>query len=321
MLADRQTSMKPRYSPLRLSNMVPGSMLSLEDKATPPITSQSSDHFTRRTHHSFEPLVEVADTVLRALLATASVTRLRQYSQGLDVLHWLQRPDSTPASEYLLSAPISFPLIGLVQFANYAVMCHVLGKSPGQIVESFIGMAGHSQGVVVAATIATATSWETFNIALHNALTLLFHIGAAAQEATPQVTVPSRVATDCVEAGEGFPTPMLNVSGCSRPQLQKYIESVNGFLEPHQRVAVGLINGRTNFVVTGPKLSLCALTANLRKVKAKPGLDQDKIAFSSRKPEFTTRFLPITAPFHSSHLAEAVKVASKGSRDDQHRTE
>ena len=258
-----------------------------------------------------EPLVEVADTVLRALLATASVTRLRQYSQGLDVLHWLQRPDSTPASEYLLSAPISFPLIGLVQFANYAVMCHVLGKSPGQIVESFIGMAGHSQGVVVAATIATATSWETFNIALHNALTLLFHIGAAAQEATPQVTVPSRVATDCVEAGEGFPTPMLNVSGCSRPQLQKYIESVNGFLEPHQRVAVGLINGRTNFVVTGPKLSLCALTANLRKVKAKPGLDQDKIAFSSRKPEFTTRFLPITAPFHSSHLAEAVKVASK----------
>ncbi len=277
----------------------------------------TTDYFSElRTLYStytdfVEPLVAAASQTLHSLLAKASVTRLRQYSQGLDVLQWLQRLESTPAPEYLLSAPVSFPLIGLVQLANYAVMCRVLGKQPGELIERLAGMAGHSQGVVIAATIATATTWTSFNATLRNALILLFHIGSAAQEVTPQVAVPSDVSTESVNNSEGFPTPMLNVSGCRRSQLQKYIDGVNSYLEPHQRVKIGLINGPENFVISGPVLSLCALTANLRKVKAAPGLEQDKIAFSLRKPEFSIRFLPITAPFHTSHLEEAVKVASK----------
>ncbi|EXJ85583.1 hypothetical protein A1O1_05948 [Capronia coronata CBS 617.96] len=258
-----------------------------------------------------DPIVAAASQTLHSLLSTATVTRLRQFAHGLDVLQWLRRPETTPVPEYLLSAPVSFPLIGLIQLANYAVVCRVLGKQPGELVERFAGMAGHSQGVVVAAAIATATTWESFYTVLGNALTLLFHIGSAAQEATPQVAVPSSVSTESVNNSEGFPTPMLNVTGCREPQLQKFIDGVNGYLEPHQRVSIALINGPANFVVSGPVLSLCALTAYLRKVKAAPGVDQDKLPFSSRKPEFTVRFLPITAPFHTSYLHEAVSVATK----------
>ncbi|ETN41093.1 uncharacterized protein HMPREF1541_03028 [Cyphellophora europaea CBS 101466] len=259
--------------------------------------------------HQVEPLIVTATQTFHELLHDASVTCLRQFHQGLDILQWLLRPETMPEPEYLLSAPVSFPIIGLVQFANYAVLCRCLDKTPGEITEHFLGLAGHSQGVIVAATLATVSDWESFDIALAMSLRLLFHVGSAAQEATPQVSVPSLISTETMKHGEGFPTPMLNVSGCSRTQLEWYLKGINDYLEPHQRVWIGLINSQSNFVVSGPMLSLCALTSNLRQVKAAPGADQGKVAYSMRKPEFSLRFLPISAPFHSVHLESAVFTA------------
>lgn len=251
------------------------------------------------------PLLEAAQRTLCQLLTEASLTRSRLYRHGMDFLQWLRRPETTPEGPYLLSAPVSFPLIGLVQLANYAVVCHTLRKTPGEVCEFLKGWAGHSQGIVVASALATATTWESFDKALATALTLLCHIGAAAQEATPAVNVPSSISAEIVQHGEGQPSPMLNVSGCKRGQLQSYLLAVNGHLDPSQHLAIALVNGPSNFVIAGPVLSLCALAANLRRMKAAAGLDQSKVAFSLRKPEFSLGFLPISAPFHSSHLITA----------------
>lgn len=38
-------------------------------------------------------------------------------------------------------------------------------------------------------------------------------------------------------------------------------------------------------------------------MKAPNGLDQSKIPYSSRKPVFTMRFLPVSVPFHSEYLS------------------
>jgi fatty acid synthase subunit beta, fungi type len=257
-----------------------------------------------------EPVLSCASELLQSLLRQVSVTTLRQFPQGLNVMQWIQSPDSTPSADYLISAPVSFPLIGLVQFANYAVMCNVLGKSPGQLTERFRGMAGHSQGVVVAAAIAAVDSWSSFDEAVKTALTILFFIGSRGQEVSPRSTVPSTISQEAIENGDGFPTPMLNVSNCPRPRLQMFIDAVNKHLEPEQRIAIALINGRSNIVVSGPVPSLCALNANLRQVKAAVSLDQSRIPFSARKPDFTSRFLPISAAFHSDHLEEAYTLAS-----------
>lgn len=261
-----------------------------------------------------ESIFSSATELLHSLLRKVSVTTLRQFPQGLDVMQWLQHPETTPSSEYLLSAPVSFPMVGLIQLANYAVMCNVLGTSPGQLTEKFSGMAGHSQGVVVAAAIAMADGWDSFDEAVRIAVTILFFVGSRGQEITSPSTVPSSISQEAVEKGEGFPTPMLNVSNCPRPQLQKYIDAINKHLEPEQRIAVGLINGRSNIVVCGPIPSLCALNANIRKIKAARGLDQSRIPFSARKPEITTRYLPISVAFHSEHLEEAYALATKDLR-------
>lgn len=47
------------------------------------------------------------------------------HSKGLDVMGWLRNPDSKPDVAYLVSAPVSLPLIGLVQLMHYYVMLKV----------------------------------------------------------------------------------------------------------------------------------------------------------------------------------------------------
>lgn len=47
------------------------------------------------------------------------------HSKGLDIMGWLRNPDSKPDVAYLVSAPVSLPLIGLVQLMHYYVMLKV----------------------------------------------------------------------------------------------------------------------------------------------------------------------------------------------------
>jgi len=231
----------------------------------------------------------------------------KSYAKGLDILRWLDNKDSQPDTDYLVSAPVSFPLIGLTQLAHYVVTCRVLGTHPGHVRERLAGSTGHSQGVVTAAAIAASSNWETFDKQARNALTILFWIGARSQQAYPRTSLAPNVLQDSDDAGEGAPTPMLTIRDLSRETVDKLIETTNQHLPEDRHIGISLVNSARNFVVTGPPMSLYGLNLQLRKIKAATGLDQTRIPFTERKVRFTNRFLPITAPFHSPYLTEAIK--------------
>ena len=230
----------------------------------------------------------------------------KMYAKGLDVLRWLNNPESTPDTDYLVSAPVSFPLIGLTQLAHYVVTCRVLGTHPGHVRDRFAGATGHSQGVVTAAAIAASANWQTFDTSARNALTVLFWIGARSQQAYPRTSLAPNVLQDSIDNGEGAPTPMLSIRDLSRSAVQKHIDTTNQHLPEDRHIGISLVNSARNFVVTGPPMSLYGLNLQLRKVKAPTGLDQTRIPFTERKVRFVNRFLPISAPFHSPYLAEAI---------------
>ena len=258
------------------------------------------------TYPSFvEQLIEQSAHLLQALSRDPRAEKM--YSKGLSIMQWLHQPDSQPDTDYLVSAPVSFPLIGLVQLAHYTVMCRALGLSPGEVREYFSGATGHSQGVVLAAAIAGADSWETFEIMAKNALIILFWIGVRSQQAYPRTSLAPSLLQDSIENGEGSPTPMLSVRDLSREALQQHIDSTNHHLPEDRHIAISLVNSARSFVVTGPPISLYGLNLQLRKVKAPTGLDQTRIPFTERKVRFVSRFLPITTPFHSRYLTEAYK--------------
>ena len=102
---------------------------------------------------------ELIDSSSKLLMTLSQDSRVEQlYTAGLDIAGWLQDSEKTPDLSYLISCPVSFPIIGLTQLANYAVMCKALGKSPGEILKCLRGTTGHSQGIVVAAALASADS-------------------------------------------------------------------------------------------------------------------------------------------------------------------
>lgn len=254
-----------------------------------------------------EKFVQASAQLLQSLARDSRAEKL--YSKGLDVMRWLHNRESQPDTDYLVSAPVSLPLIGLCQLAHYTVTCRTLGISPGAVRERLNGTTGHSQGIVTAAAIAAADSWESFEKVASDALTILFWIGCRSQQAYPRTSLAPSVLQDSVEHGEGTPTPMLSVRDLSRAALQEHVDATNHHLPEDRHIAISLINSARTFVVTGPPISLYGLNLRLRKVKAPTGLDQTRIPFTDRKVRFVNRFLPITAPFHSSYLHEANKNA------------
>ncbi|KAJ5119547.1 hypothetical protein N7448_010216 [Penicillium atrosanguineum] len=256
------------------------------------------------TYPSFvEELIVSSAELLQTLSREPEASKL--YPKGLDIMRWLQDRDAQPDTDYLVSAPVSLPLIGLVQLAHYMVTCKVLGRQPGDLLERIKGTTGHSQGVVTAAAIATATTWESFAKATRDALTMLFWIGLRSQQAYPRTSIAPSVLQDSIENGEGTPTPMLSIRDLSRTAVQEHIDATNQHLPEDRHISISLVNSARNFVVTGPPISLYGLNLRLRKVKAPTGLDQNRVPFTQRKIRFVNRFLPITAPFHSQYLTSA----------------
>jgi len=263
----------------------------------------------REVYTTYRPFVEELVTSSAALLLSLSRDPRAEklYSKGLDVLGWLHNQDAQPDLDYLVSAPVSMPLIGLIHLAHYTVTCKALGRTPGEVRERVSGTTGHSQGVVTAAAIAAADSWESFDKLAKDALIMLFWISSRSQQAYPRTSMAPSILQDSVENGEGIPTPMLSIRDLPKSAVQEHIDATNHHLPQDRHIGISLVNSARNYVVTGPPISLYGLNLRLRKVKAPTGLDQTRIPFTDRKVRFVNRFLPITAPFHSPYLTEAYK--------------
>ncbi|KAI8973281.1 fatty acid synthase [Mycotypha africana] len=230
------------------------------------------------------------------------------HSKGLDVLRWLNDVESRPDVQYLISAPVSLPLIGLAQILQYYVMVRVLNREFSEVRDLFEGTTGHSQGIISSVVISASSTEEEFITNTEKALGLLFWIGTRAQQVFPTTTLNPAILEDSISNNEGNPTPMLAITGLRESQVIKHLKATNAHLAPERQIEITLHNGPRSFVCTGPPQSLYGLNLSLRKLKAPTGLDQSRVPFSQRKIKFSSRFLPITAPFHSVYLKSAVPI-------------
>ncbi|KAF9768132.1 hypothetical protein IL306_014601, partial [Fusarium sp. DS 682] len=229
------------------------------------------------------------------------------FPDGLDILTWIVDPGRQPQTDQLIRAPLSFPLIGLVQLANYALLIKLLGISPGQMRTFLSGIAGHSQGIITA-VVASLVDDDNDRLSLerlsYDALNILFYIGCRSQECFVAPGVSPRALKDSQDHGEGTPSSMLSVKGMSPKAIQLIATEVNTHLSRHERVELALINGPKHVVLGGYPSSLYCVCRSLRLIKSS-GVSQSRIPFSQRKPDISLSYLPVTAPFHTSHLQGA----------------
>jgi len=262
----------------------------------------------RTLYNTYRPLVQdVVESAAQLLNALSRDERVSdQYESSLDVTAWLQGAAATPSADYLVTAPVSFPLIGLLQLAQIKVVCVCLGCSPAELPAVFRGLAGHSQGVIVATAVATASTWAEFHSAARKAVEILFWIGARCQQSFAETPLPLEKAQQLESEGYGAPTPMLSARNISRRQLDRAVAKVNAHLPPDSHMAVSLANSPSGFVVSGTQRSLAALVDVLKGMSAKDA--QSRVPFSRRKPNPSLRFLPISIPCHCPLLSGAAAV-------------
>lgn len=249
-------------------------------------------------------LIEPLSHTLQVLSQDTRVSE--QYPEGLDVMRWLEDPEATPSADYLITAPLSFPLIGLLQLAHLKAICIDLDVSPKDFPALFEALAGHSQGVVVAAAVSTASSWPEYFDAAIKAVTTLFWIGARSQQAFSQDALPEEKTEQLEADGHGSPTPMLSISNINQQYLEASLNTLNQSIPDANHAHISLVNSVSNFVVSGPVRTLAALIQSMRAGAAKEGQSQARVAFSQRKPSPNFRFLPITIPCHCQLLDAAV---------------
>ena len=254
-----------------------------------------------RTHGELlEDLLEVASIKL-ATLANLPETSKFFDAFGFDVRQWISDPRIAPDEEVIPLAPLSFPLIGLLTLSHFCITCKTLGQSPGEVRSAFKGVTGHSQGVLAAAAIARSTDWPSFYDSAQIAIQMLFWIGFECHNRMPFGTLPLETVKECIDQGEGMPSPMLSIRGLDLESVKKLLDQFNPHLPKDEQLYVSLINARKNVVVAGAPSSLYSLSVRLRKMKAAEGLDQSKIVFNQRKPYVQHQFLPMSSAFHCPH--------------------
>ena len=108
--------------------------------------------------HSF---LERINAVIEAELVSDECRKLPDgfYHHGLNFMTWLRAPSSaSPPADYLASAPISFPMIGITQLCNFYAFAIASGQNVGGLVDKLHSITGHSQGLVSAVAVACSRS-------------------------------------------------------------------------------------------------------------------------------------------------------------------
>lgn len=256
---------------------------------------------------AYHPLVKSYYSRLAGAIKSCAEDRVFKETMlsGFDVERWLEDAKAQPSKEYLLSAPISLPLVGFIQLMNYYALQKALSMTPEGLVQCFGGATGHSQGIIPAAMIAVARTEEEFICGSEDTVKTLFWIGLRSHLVCAQMPLQPDIVKDCVEHGEGPPSPMLSISGLPRAVLEETLGRLND--KAPNKVTVRLKNGANAFVCCGPLLDLYNAVLALRGIQSGDE-DQSRVPYADRKHRFSLRFLPISAPFHSGYLAAAVPL-------------
>ncbi|KAI9744714.1 MAG: hypothetical protein M1818_001639 [Claussenomyces sp. TS43310] len=253
-----------------------------------------------------EDLIDVAVSTLTELINLPNTVEYFE-NTGFAIKEWLSSPESAPDQGLLATAPISFPLIGLLSLSHYCIACKVLRKSPGEVRDVLHGVTGHSQGIVAAAVVARSSSWKTFLDSARLAIEILFWVGYESHHATPISSLSAATIKDSEEAGEGMPSSMLSIRGLGYDLVENIVGVVNSDVDARDRVHVALLNSLHNVVVAGPPKTLRGLNLHIRKLKAGEGLEQSRVPYNKRKPVIYHRFLPVSAAFHTPYLESAAR--------------
>ncbi len=212
------------------------------------------------------------------------------FSQGLDVLSWIEKPDTTPEMGYLLSSPLSHPFIYLCQITTYISILEE-GVDPKILLDNTHSATGFSTGVVAAIVTSVGDTIETVKEVGLKVLAMFFWQGIRCQQSMYKFGVDGILQTDLLDKREGSPSCMAAIGNLKRDRLQSYMNEFADYGVIH--LAYGLVSDR-NIIA---------------------GLPQNLIAFhlflKDKEPRASWRYTTSTIAAHSPFLRYSLELSPK----------
>lgn len=210
------------------------------------------------------------------------------FSLGLDVDRWLDDPKETPDRGYLLSSPVSHPLIYLCQVANY-ISILMEGVDPETLLRRTHSATGFSTGILAAILFAMGLPLEELWQRALKVQALLFWQGVRCQQSVLKHGVRPKLLAELYYSREGSPSCMASIEGLSNLHLDEAIASFSDFGTVHK--AYGM---RPEWWVVS-------------------GMPEDLIKFNeflrSRGNNVVWKYIPSTIAAHSPFLSYACRAS------------
>ncbi|KAJ2503686.1 fatty acid synthase alpha subunit Lsd1 [Coemansia sp. RSA 1972] len=258
---------------------------------------------TRTVFNVYRPLVEdFARSMAEFIIKETSVLQFaRVYEHGLDIMRWIEEPESTPEQSYMVSVPVCMPVVGLTQLMQVMVAYKTLGISPAELADGFQWITGHSQGIVGAAVLSMVTDEESFYNVSRIALGLTFIAGVFPQLDYPLVEQPA-------DANNGAQaSPMAAVLKLNKAQVESAVVRFNK--HGQGPVYLSLTNSTHMHVVSGAVPSMRKFADMLSVDFDTTNTDQTRVPYSQRKARVVVKFLSISGPYHCPLLTHAYNKA------------
>ncbi len=243
----------------------------------------------------FRPLVARVAATIGDVVQHKAFRWSGHYSQGFDLMHWLDRPAERPSSAYLTSSAISQPLIFLCQVLRFQASWRE-GLAAAFDSGAIAGLSGHSQGMMAALLIAESADGRVEPDRLVQFIAYMTWQGLHMACSADGSSAPAAGGHD--EAS----SPMAAISGLDAARLDAALVACNANLAPELQLTHALFNTRTRHVVSGPPASLARLRKHLEAGTRTRGPAIGPVT------SFTWEFLAVGAPFHSPAMVRGLEA-------------
>lgn len=212
------------------------------------------------------------------------------FSQGLDVLKWIEKPDTTPEMGYLMSSPLSHPFIYLCQISTYISILEE-GVDPKTLLDNTHSITGFSTGVVAAIVTSVGNTVETVKRVGLKVLAMFFWQGIRCQQAMHKFGVRGTLQTDLLDTREGSPSCMAAIGNLKRDLLMSYMNEFTDYGVIH--FAYGLMPDRN--IIAGLPQNVSAF----------------KLFLKDQEPRASWRYINSTIAAHCPFLRYSLEMSPK----------
>jgi len=181
-----------------------------------------------RANPPIQPFIREAAAVIQRELGRYDDSATGFFHQGLDVLRWIEHPDRSPDAAYLLSSPLSHPLIYLCQIATYISVLQE-GLDPDWLLENTHSATGFSTGILAAILVAMGLPLRELQETALLGQAMFFWQGVRCQQSMARFDIHPQLDPARLDSPGGSPSCMANISNADGDRLQELIRQFSDY--------------------------------------------------------------------------------------------